>query len=114
MEKNHKVEPKVDELVTISELFPKSENDIITIHDIFADGKHIGYVEVGYIQKDEIKTFKKTTLKGTLLDNLMERGYLWILEKLELPLKRLKRIFYRRLLQKLRRNLGVLKTATYI
>lgn len=48
-------------MIEISEPLPQSKVGFTTIHDIFSDGKRIGHVEVGYIQKNEVKTFQKYT-----------------------------------------------------
>ena len=45
----------------ISEALPQSKAGILTIHDVFSDGKRIGHIEVGYIQENEVKTFRKYT-----------------------------------------------------
>lgn len=48
-------------MIEISEPLPQSKVGILTVHDIFSDGKRIGHIEVGYIQKDEVKSFQKYT-----------------------------------------------------
>ena len=46
-------------MIRISEPLSESKNNIITVHDILRDDKRIRYVDVGYIQKEDIKTFQK-------------------------------------------------------
>jgi hypothetical protein len=46
-------------MIEISEPLPESEQGLTTIHDIFLDGKRIGHIEVTYLQKDDVKAFKK-------------------------------------------------------
>lgn len=48
-------------MIEISEPLPQSKAGVTSVHDIFSDGKRIGHVEVGYIQKEEVKTFRKYT-----------------------------------------------------
>ncbi len=48
-------------MIEISEPLPQSNAGVLTVHDIFSDGKLIGHVEVGYIQENEVKTFRKYT-----------------------------------------------------
>lgn len=50
----------------ISEPLPQSKPGLLTIHDIASDGKRIGHVEVGYIQDNEVKTFRKYTKRKKL------------------------------------------------
>lgn len=48
-------------MIRISEPLSESKNNFRTVHDILRDDKRIGYVDVGYIQKEDIKTFQKYT-----------------------------------------------------
>jgi hypothetical protein len=48
-------------MIEISEPLPESKVDLRTVHDILLDGKRVGHVNVEYIQKDEVKTFRKYT-----------------------------------------------------
>lgn len=48
-------------MIEISEPLPQSKAGILTVHDMFSDGKRIGHTEVGYIQENEAKTFRKYT-----------------------------------------------------
>ncbi len=46
-------------MIDISDPLPNSKPSLNTIHDILLDGKRIGYVEVGYLRKEDVKTFQK-------------------------------------------------------
>ncbi|MDQ1278765.1 MAG: hypothetical protein QG670_25 [Thermoproteota archaeon] len=50
-------------LIKISEPLSESKSNIKTVHDIFREDKRIGYVDVGYIQKEDVKTFQKYKAK---------------------------------------------------
>lgn len=55
--------------IEISEPLPESELGYRTLHEIRIDGKYVGYVDVGYLRKEDIKTFKGLT-KGKLKRHL--------------------------------------------
>jgi len=46
-------------MIQISEPIHGSKDILTTTHDILLDGKRVGYVNVSYIGKDEVKTFRK-------------------------------------------------------
>jgi len=46
-------------MIQVSEPLPGSKNGFTITHDILLDGKRIGYVNVSYIGKDDVKTFRK-------------------------------------------------------
>ena len=46
-------------MIQISEPLAGSQGSFTTTHDILLDGKRIGYVNVSYIGKDDVKTFRK-------------------------------------------------------
>ncbi len=46
-------------MIEISEPLPESKPGLTTLHDILLDGRRIGYVEVTYLQEDDVKAFKK-------------------------------------------------------
>ena len=46
-------------MIELSEPLPESKPGLTTTHDILLDGKRIGYVEVTYLQEDDVKAFKK-------------------------------------------------------
>lgn len=48
-------------MIDISEPLPESTAGFKTVHDIMLNGKRLGYVNVAYIQKDEVKSFRKYT-----------------------------------------------------
>lgn len=48
-------------MIRISESLSESKIGFNTVHNILRDDKRIGYVNVGYIQKEDIKTFQKYT-----------------------------------------------------
>lgn len=48
-------------MIDISEPLPESKVGYKTVHSIMLNGKRIGYVNVEYIQKDEVKSFRKHT-----------------------------------------------------
>jgi|GEM_PF-1843452 len=45
-------------MIQISDPLAGSKDDTAT-HDIILDGKRIGYVNVSYLSKDDVKTFRK-------------------------------------------------------
>jgi len=45
-------------MIQISEPLASSKDDATT-HDILLDGKRIGYVNVSYLGKEDVKTFRK-------------------------------------------------------
>ncbi len=47
--------------VEISEPLEGSKLGLRTIHNIYVDGRCIGYVDVGYLSKEDVKTFRKYT-----------------------------------------------------
>jgi len=49
------------EVIEISYPLPGSEIGYRTIHKIFLDSNYVGYVEVGYLTKKDVKTFEKYT-----------------------------------------------------
>lgn len=48
-------------MIEVSEPLPESKTGFRTVHDILLDGKRIGCVDVGYMQKEDVKTFQKYT-----------------------------------------------------
>jgi len=50
-------------MIDVSEPLPESTTGYKTIHHLTADGRYIGYVEVGYLQKADLKTFKRLKRK---------------------------------------------------
>jgi hypothetical protein len=48
-------------MIQLSEPLAGSKDSLTTTHDILLDGKRIGYVNVSYIGKDDVKTFRKYT-----------------------------------------------------
>lgn len=48
-------------MIEVSDPLPGSEVGYRTVHEILLDGRYIGYVEAGYLRKEDIKTFKKYT-----------------------------------------------------
>ena len=46
-------------MIQISEPIHGSKDILTTTHDILLDGKRIGYVNVSYVGKDDVKTFRK-------------------------------------------------------
>lgn len=50
-------------MIDVSEPLPESTRGYKTIHRLNADGRYIGYVEVGYLQKADLKTFKRLKRK---------------------------------------------------
>ena len=48
-------------MINISGPLPESRVGFRTVHDILLNGRRIGYVNVEYIQKDEVKSFRKYT-----------------------------------------------------
>lgn len=51
------------EMIDVSEPLPESTMGYRTIHHIKSDGSYIGFVEVGYLQKKDVKTFKRLKRK---------------------------------------------------
>jgi hypothetical protein len=51
------------EMIEISEPLSGSELGYRTRHDILLRGKRIGYVDVAYLQKSEVKAFRRTKRK---------------------------------------------------
>jgi len=51
------------EMIDVSEPLPESTVGYRTIHHIKSDGIYIGFVEVGYLQKKDVKTFKRLKRK---------------------------------------------------
>lgn len=47
-------------MIEVSEPLPESTPGVNTVHNIMLDGERIGSVSVGYLQKDEVKTFRRT------------------------------------------------------
>ena len=45
--------------VEISEALPESEPEIRTVHEIRLNGKYVGLVDVGYLRKQDVKTFQR-------------------------------------------------------
>lgn len=45
--------------VEISEALPESEPETRTVHEIRLNGKYVGFVDVGYLRKQDVKTFQK-------------------------------------------------------
>jgi hypothetical protein len=50
-------------MIEISEPLSGSEPGYRTLHDILLRGKRIGYIDVAYLQKGEVKAFKRTKRK---------------------------------------------------
>ena len=50
-------------MIEVSESLPESKTVYRTVHNITSDGKYIGYVDVGYLQKGDLKTFRRTKRK---------------------------------------------------
>lgn len=46
-------------MIQVSEPLSRSEDGLTTTHDILLDGKRVGYANVSYLGKDEVKTFRK-------------------------------------------------------
>lgn len=51
------------EMIKISEPLSGSEPGYRTFHDILLRGKRIGYVDAAYLQKGEVKAFRRTKRK---------------------------------------------------
>ena len=51
------------EMIEISEPLSGSEPGYRTRHDILLRGKRIGYIDVAYLQKGEVKAFRRTKRK---------------------------------------------------
>lgn len=45
--------------VEISEASPESEPGFRTVHEIRLNGKYVGFVDVGYLKKEDVKTFQR-------------------------------------------------------
>lgn len=45
--------------VEISEPSPESEPGFRTVHEIRLNGKYVGFVDVGYLTKKDVKTFQR-------------------------------------------------------
>lgn len=45
--------------VEISEALPESEPEVRTVHEIRLNGKYVGFVDVGYLRKQDVKTFQR-------------------------------------------------------
>ncbi len=52
-------------MIEISEPLPGSEPGYKSLHEVRLDGKYIGYIDVGYMRKGDIKMFKGI-MKGKL------------------------------------------------
>jgi hypothetical protein len=50
-------------MINVSEPLPESTMGYRTIHHIKSDGIYVGFVEVGYLQKKDVKTFKRMKRK---------------------------------------------------
>ena len=50
-------------MIDVSEPLPESTVGYRTIHHIKSDGSYIGYVEARYLQKKDVKTFKRLKRK---------------------------------------------------
>jgi len=48
-------------MIQISEPLSGSKDSLTTTHDVLIDGRRVGYVNVTYIGKDDVKTFRKYT-----------------------------------------------------
>ena len=46
--------------VEISEASPESEPGFRTVHEIRLNGKYVGFVDVGYLRKKDVKTFQRS------------------------------------------------------
>ena len=46
--------------VEISEASPASEPGIRTVHEIRLNGEYVGFVDVGYLRKEDVKTFQRS------------------------------------------------------
>jgi hypothetical protein len=51
------------EMIEISEPLPESTTGYRTIHNVKSEGRYIGYVEVNYLQKKDVKAFRRTKRK---------------------------------------------------
>jgi len=47
-------------MIEISEPLEGSKPGLRTLHEILLDGKKIGRVDVGYLEKEDLKTFKRS------------------------------------------------------
>ena len=47
-------------MIEISDPLPESSIGYRTVHKMTSDGKYIGYVDVGYLQEEDVKTFRRT------------------------------------------------------
>ena len=48
-------------MIEISEPLLQSKVGILTVHEIFFKGKRIGHIDVGFVQDNDVKTFRKHT-----------------------------------------------------
>jgi hypothetical protein len=48
-------------MIEVSEPLPESKIGFSSVHNLLMDGKRIGYIDVGYIQKEDVKTFQRYT-----------------------------------------------------
>lgn len=46
-------------MIEVSEPLPESKIGLNSIHNMILNGKRIGYVDVGYMQKEDVKIFQK-------------------------------------------------------
>ncbi len=50
-------------MIEVSAPLPESKSGYKTIHHLTADGRYIGTVEVGYLQPEDLKTFRRLKRK---------------------------------------------------
>ena len=48
-------------MISVSEPLPESKTGLNSVHNLLLDGKRIGYIDVSYMQKEDVKTFQKYT-----------------------------------------------------
>jgi len=50
-------------MIEVSEPLPASKTGYRTVHNVRSEGRYVGYVEVNYLQKKDIKAFRRTKRK---------------------------------------------------
>lgn len=50
-------------MIEVLEPLPESKTGYRTIHNVKSDGRYIGYVDVNYLQKKDVKAFRRTKRK---------------------------------------------------
>jgi len=66
---------ELSRMIEVSEPLPQSKPSVLTVHNIFSEGKCIERVEVRYIQEDEVKTYGKYTKRKLFVGSPMGRRY---------------------------------------